>query len=104
MANDAVNHMCADFLKLCSPVDVCLFIKPRHQFHDYGHFLAVACGLQQSLHQLGIGSGSVDGLLDRDHVWICGGLLNKADDRPERMERMVQQEDRKSTRLNSSHT
>src|SRR6185295_9217124 len=92
MAHNAIDDMRADFLQLCSPIDVCLFIKPRHQFNYYGHFFAIARSLEQRLHEFGVGSGPVDRLLDRNHVRVSSRLLDEADHGPERLEGMMQQD------------
>jgi hypothetical protein len=47
---------------------------------------------QQVLHQHGIGAGTIDGHLDRDHLWIVGCLLQQLDYRIEGLERVVYQD------------
>ena len=63
----------------------------RAQFHHHGHVLAVARGLDQVLDDRGILAGAVQGLLDRQHVRVLGGLADQLQHRVERIERVVQQ-------------
>ena len=92
MSDDAVDHMGAHFLQLRSPVDVGLFVEARHEFDHDGDFLAVAGGFEQRLHQLGIGAGAINGLLDGDDVGIDSRLLDETDYRFERLKRMMEQD------------
>ena len=89
--DDAVHHVGADFLELRSPFYVRLFVEAGHELNHNRDFLAVAGGLEQCLHQFGIGTGAVHRLLDRDNIRVAGRLLDEADHRPERLIRMVQQ-------------
>ena len=47
VADDAIDHVRADFLELGCPADVRLLVETRHQFDDDGDFLAVLRGTDQ---------------------------------------------------------
>jgi hypothetical protein len=47
VADDAIDHMGADFFQLGCPADVGFFVEARHQFDDDGDFLAILGGADQ---------------------------------------------------------
>src|SRR3990167_7253986 len=92
VADHAVDDVRADLLQARGPIEIWFLVEPRHELHHHGHFLALACGVDQDLHQLGGGAGAVHRLLDRDHLRVVGGGADEVDHRQERLERVVQQE------------
>ena len=79
-AEYAVDDLRARLLEPLRPVDVRLFVKARHQFDNDRDLLAAAGGLNQRFHQHRVDAGAIDGLLDRDHVGVVGGLADELDD------------------------
>src|SRR6185503_9597685 len=91
VADHAVNHVRANLFQPRGPIQVGFLVEARHQLDHHGDFLALARGIDQDFHQLGVGPGAVHGLLDGDHVRIVRGGADEVDHRQERLERMVQQ-------------
>ncbi len=91
VADDAVDHVGAHLLQPRGPVDVGLLVEARHELDHHRHFLAVARGVDQRLHDHRVGPGAVHGLLDRHHQRILRGLADQLDHRREGLERPVQQ-------------
>ena len=91
-ADDAVHDLRADRLEPLGPVDVGLLLEARLQLDDRHHFLAAPRRLDQQVHQRRDAAGAVDRLLDRQHVGVVDRLAQEADDRLERLERLVQEQ------------
>lgn len=92
VADHAVHDMCADGFELRRPVDVGFLVEAREQLDDDGHFLAVARGFHQRVHQRRVGAGAVDRLLDRDDARVFRGLLQQFEHGLEAFVRVVQQD------------
>ena len=92
VADDAVDHVRADFLELARPADVGFLVEARHQLEHDRDFLAVLRGADQRLHQDRVGAGAVDRHLDADDLRVGCRLVEQVDDRLERLVRVVQQD------------
>ena len=91
VADHAVDHVGTHFLEARRPVEVRLLVKARHELHHHGDFLAAAGRVDEDLHQLAVGAGAVDRLLDRDDLRVGGRRADEVDDRRERLVGVVQQ-------------
>ena len=91
VADDAVDDVGTDFFELGGPVDVGLLVETGHQFQHDGHFLAGAGGLDQRFHQHRVGTGAVDGLLDRHHLRVAGRTAQEVHHRVEGFVGVMQQ-------------
>ncbi len=87
----AVDDLHAGFLQTVGEAEVGLLIEARAQLDHHGDVLAVAGRLDQRVHDQRVLAGAVQGLLDRQHVGVDGGLLDHIQHRGERIEGMVQQ-------------
>ena len=83
VADNAVDHVGADLLEFCRPVQVGFFVEAREQFDNHRDFLAASRRFDEVLHQHRVGAGAIHGLLDGHHVRIVGRLLKELDDRIE---------------------
>jgi len=90
-AEDAVHDVGAGFLQLGRNVDVRFFIEARAQFDDDGHVLACLRGLGERVDDGGIAAGAIQGLLDGEHLRVAGRLFDEIRNRPEALERVVQE-------------
>ena len=90
-AHHAIHHLGAHRFKRLGPVDVGLFVEASFQLDHSGDFLAAPHGLAQQVHQLGIGAGAVDGLLDGQHLRVVHGLAQKLQHAAKALEGLVQQ-------------
>jgi len=66
-------------------------VEARHELDHHRHFLAGLCGVDEGLHDHGVGARAVHGLLDRDHLRISRRLADELDHGRERLERAVQE-------------
>ena len=90
-AEYAVHDVRAGFLQLGGELDVRFFVEARAQLDDDGHVLARLRGFDQRADDGGIAAGAIQGLLDGEHLRIARRLLDEIRDRPEALERMVQE-------------
>ena len=90
-ADHAVDHYRAGLLQAAGQLQVGLFVEAGAQLDHRGDLLAVACRLDQGVDDLRVGTAAVQGLLDRQHVRILGGLAQQVDHRGEGLERVHQQ-------------
>ena len=91
-AGEAVDDVDAGFLQLLGPLDVVRLVEAGFQLHQRGDLLPVLRGLDESADERGIAAGAVKRLLDRKHLRIAGGLLDKIDDGLKRVVGMVEQD------------
>ena len=76
-AHDTVDHVDSRPLEGARPRDVVLFIHPRFEFHERGHFLPVLGGARQGRDDRARPAGAVQGLLDGEDLRIVGGPLDE---------------------------
>ena len=88
--NDAIQNLSADRLQHLGPVDVGLFVKAGFQLHDHGHFLAAPNCLAQQVHQFGVATGTVNGLLDSEHLGVVDGFAQETQHGVKTLERLMQ--------------
>jgi len=75
--DQAVDHMAAGLLQLAGPLDVGLLVEARLDLDQDQHLLAGLGGVDQRVHDRRVAGGPVEGLLDRQHVGVVGGLLQE---------------------------
>src|SRR5437868_679545 len=90
-SDHAIDNMRACFLQLTGPANIGGLIKARAQFDQGGDLLAIVGGLDQRLDYGRIAARSVKRNLDREHLRIGGGALDKADNGIETFVGMMQQ-------------
>jgi hypothetical protein len=61
------------------------------ELHHGGHFLALPDRFAQQVHQLGLGPGAVDGLLDRKDLRVVHGFAQEIEHTLETLEWLVDQ-------------
>ena len=76
-ADHAVNHLSTNRFEHLGPVDIRLFVKTRLQLHHHGDFLAAAHGFAQQQHEFRVSPGTVNGLLDGQHLRVVHRLAQK---------------------------
>jgi hypothetical protein len=91
VAEHAVHDVGAGFLKLVGEFNIGLFIEARAQLDDDRHVLAGLRGVRQCAHDGRVAAGAIQSLLDGQHLWVGGRLLDEIHDRSEALERLVQQ-------------
>ena len=72
--HDAVHHVHARALQLTSPGDVGFLIKASLNLHQRHNLLASLSRLNQRIHDGGIATGTVQGLLNRLNTRVGGSL------------------------------
>ena len=90
VSNHAVDHMRADLLQFCGPVQIGFLIETRHQLNNDGDFLATLGRINQRFHDDRVGAGAINGLLDGHHQRVARGLLDELNDWRKALKRMVQ--------------
>ena len=90
-AEHAVHDVRAGLLQLVRELDVRLLVEARPQLDDHRHVLAGLRRFDQRADDGGIAAGPVQRLLDGEHLRIARRLLDEIRDRPESLERVVQQ-------------
>ena len=91
ITHHAVHDMRAGVLQPGSDVDIFRLVKTRTQLHHHRHLLPRAGGGNQHIRQGRIGTGTIQRLLDRQHIRIFRRLADKIHYRGKRLERMVEQ-------------
>ena len=91
-ADDAVHDVHACLLHAARPLDVGLFVEARLQLDDDGDLLALLRRFDQRVHHRALVAGSIDRLLDREHLGVARGKHDEVLDGRERLVRMVEQD------------
>ena len=81
VADQAEDHVHAVLLEFAGPLDVVRLVKPGAQLHHHRHLLALIYRVHQGADDPRVAPGAIEGHLDGEHVRICGGRLQKGDDR-----------------------
>ena len=81
-------------LERARPGDVVLLVEAGLDLDRDGDLLVVLRRADERAHHLGVGAGAVERHLDRQHVGVVGRLAQEREHRPERVVRVVQQDDR----------
>ena len=76
--HDAVHHVHAGALKLTSPRDVGLFVEAGFNLNQRHDLLASLRGFNQGVHNGGVATGAVQGLLDGLYARVSGGLRQES--------------------------
>src|SRR5262249_3142631 len=74
------------------PLNVLLFVEARLELDQNRDLLAVFCRARQDRDDRGVGTGSIEGHLDREDVRIDRGIFEQAQDRVEGIVRMMQED------------
>ena len=87
----AVDDLGAHQLQRFRPIDVRFLVEARLELHHGHDFLAAAHGLGKKIHELRVGAGAINGLLDDQHVGVVHGLAQQRQHAFEAFERLVYQ-------------
>ena len=90
-AEHAVHDVRAGFLQLVRELDVGFLVEARPQLDDDRHVLAGLRRFDQRADDRRIAAGSIQCLLDGEYLRVARRLLDEIRDRPESLERVVQQ-------------
>ena len=88
-AHHAIHHLRTDRLQHLSPIDVGFLIKARLELHHHRNLLALAHRLAQQVHQLRVGTGTVNRLFDSQHLRVMDGFPQEGQDTVKTFERLV---------------
>ena len=88
----AEDHVDAGPLQVAGPFQVGLFIEPGLDLDDRGDVLAVLGRLDQGRDDRAVRRGSVERLLDRQHVRVAGGLPDELHHHIEALEGVVDED------------
>ena len=91
VTHQPVHHVHAGLFQLPGPFYIVRFVEPRAQFNYVGHLLAVPYRLHERADDARVAAGAIQGLFDRQHICVLGGLVQKIDDTAEVFVRMMQQ-------------
>ncbi len=87
-----IDHLGTDRLQTLGIADVGFFIKPCLELHHRGDLLAPPDGFAKQLHELRLGAGAVDGLLDGQHIRVLDRFPQESQHRIEALVRLVDQD------------
>jgi hypothetical protein len=74
ITEEAVDHPAARFLQPLCPLDVILLVEAGAKLHQGDDLLAVFCGADKGLRQLGLGVDAVEGDLDGEDALVLRRL------------------------------
>ena len=86
---EPVHHLHAGGFQGAGEADIGFLIEAGAQFHHGGDGLAGLGGLDQGLDDRAVAAGAVEGLLDRHHGGVLGGLAEELHHDVEALERVV---------------
>ena len=90
-ADHTIQNLSADGFEHLGPIDVGFFIKAGFQLDHHGHLFATAHRLAQQVHQFSVVAGTVDGLLDGQHLRVVHGLAQERQHTAKALKRLVNQ-------------
>ena len=91
-ARDAIDHMRARRLKRLSPPQVVLLVKARLELNKHHHLLALFRRIDQRLDDRRTLPYSIERHADRYRLFVVCRLLDKAHDRLEAIEGVIEQD------------
>ena len=90
--NPSVNDMCTGVLKALRQMDVRLLIEARLQLDNDGHLFLCSRRFEECLSDRRVSPGTVEGLLDREHVWISRRLPDQLNNGHKRFKGVVKEQ------------
>ena len=86
-----IDNMHPGALHRLGPDDIVLLIEAGLQFHDRRHLLTLLAGVNERLHNGRVAANAVESLLNRQHMRVFGGSLDKVNYRREGVVGVMQQ-------------